>query len=415
MATSVPLRARTNAALLFVTFGLSQGLMLLAQTWLFFDGELAFIGRFGVSFSMATLGCYLIDWGGMVLLARHELANETKTPGDMLYWSLTTARQLLALVGTAALIVYALSIDDDFVVAYAFACAPILLLGAINPGGLIDGIGRSGLNGIASTLPSLVSAFGLLAVAKMSPATQGYILGGLFTLSTAAALVFQFWVLHRAGRLPRFVRPTYDSLRSALYDGAMLLMTSAPPLAFYRIELSASITLLGASTTGLFVYARQIIGAVMQGGQFIRRAEFPGLMAELQRGISLRASAWSQRASIGFIILGTGALTAIGLLGAIIAPAAFPVPPLFTLLYAVALLISALYASGIQVYVGISRIGAAAFITNLIVGISSLAMFPVTAAIGLYAFPIVEIFLNGASLVLLLVFLKRPASIDGQH
>jgi hypothetical protein len=407
MINQMSMRPRTNALLLFGTFGLSQGAMLLVQSWLILAGHVAFVGRFGVSFSMATLGYYLIDWGGVILIARNGLAGSERVRDSNVYWYLSFARVIIALCGMMGVIFYANITTDEFSAAYALACVPILLFGAFNPAGIIDSEGRSGLNGIASTLPSFTSAISLLMIDELSPAQQGQVLGLVFCGSTFCGITFQFAALKRSGGLPRFVRPNLRSISNAFSDGAMLLLTSAPPLVFYRVELSASLSILGASSTGMFVYVRQIVAAIMQGAQFVRRAEFPKLMTIMDRDHSIYDVIKPQKFSLIFTLLGSIAFLSMPAVYKIILERTFGVPFMFIVFYASAILIAGAYAAIVQIYIGAGRIFAAALVTNIVVGIATIAMFPVTRTLGIYAFPAVEFGLNAISLIMLASFYKR--------
>jgi hypothetical protein len=394
--------------LLFATYGVGQGALLLAQTWLVVRGELAFIGLFGLSFTMATLAYLVVDWGGLVLLARQELSNAGERECAALFWNLTAARLILAVAMTIGFAFYLFLDGNNFVTAYALIAAPTLFLGAFNPVGLIDGLRRSGPNGIAAALPNIASALALVPLAGYDPALQGYILGGIFTLATLGGLVFQYAVLKGAHRQPAWVAPTARGAYAAVRDGGLVLLTIAPTQIFYRLELTASMSVLGPALTGLFVYVRQILGAALQCAQFIRRAEFPGLMAGLRDGFHLDSAIRAQKTSLGFTLAGSIGIAALGPLAYFLAPPDIGDNALiFALAYGVILILCGLYAGTTQVYIALGWVAAVAAVTNVAVVGVGLLIVPAVMWLGLYAFPVVDFGLNGLAFLGLLILLHR--------
>ena len=66
-------------------------------------------------------------------------------------------------------------------------------------------------------------------------------------------------------------------------DGAALLSQSVPGQLVLRVQLVLSSAYLGAESTALFVYTKQIIVAITMLVGFIMRVDFPGLVQKMMR------------------------------------------------------------------------------------------------------------------------------------
>jgi O-antigen/teichoic acid export membrane protein len=190
--------------------------------------------------------------------------------------------------------------------------------------------------------------------------------------------------------------------------GGLILLTSIPTLFFYRVEVAVAMALLGPASTGLFVYVRQIIGAVLQGAQLIRRAEFPMLMAALQgREFDFIAALKVQRTSLFF-----GGFAGVAIIAAASVAYPFVGPSLgaaasLAIAFVPALFAACLYSALIQIFVGLGRIGDTAVVSNFAVLCATAASIPLVLWVGLYAFALVEVAMNILAFLFLLALLRR--------
>jgi O-antigen/teichoic acid export membrane protein len=272
-----------NISLLIAGLGLGQGTIFAVQTALVAAGEYRLLSAFGVHYSFAILTILMIDAGGSTILAR-MVAHQPhgQAPGDdvwQAFCEMSAIRLVIAcLIGTAA-VVYAFGFaPDGFSRWYVALALPGMLLWAVNAVGLLDGQRMSGVSGITGSAAYLVTAVGLAFAAHRSPAAAGGILGGAFSAGYLMTLVAQWVVLGRMGWFPRYRKPTRDGLVASARDGVALLFQLVPGQVNMRVQLVLSAAYLGAETTALFIYAKQVVTALTQIIGFVLRVEFPGLV-----------------------------------------------------------------------------------------------------------------------------------------
>jgi len=313
-----------NVVQLVAAFGVGQGSLFLAQTWLVHTGELALLGRFGALSAFAMLGMLIVDLNALTTLARRVAATAGE-PGrrDAIwraYAPVTVVRLGAALVVIAAALAYTAFEREGFALGYVAAILPGFLVWSFNGAGLLDGLQRSGLSGIALALPYLASALCLPVAVHLPPLPAGLLLGGAMSLGFAAAVALHMVALARLGFGFRPVRPTRGSVKAAAREGLAMTVQWLPAQAFYRFEILLCGWLLGGSVVGLFVYAKQITNAASQIAGFLRRVEFPALVRQL-------AMAPGHRIGTTFLRL-KGGIVGAGVTGAAVAAFALTVGPL---------------------------------------------------------------------------------------
>lgn len=275
-----------NVGLLVAGFGLGQGAIFIVQTVLVAAGEYELLAAFGTHYSFAILGIVLVDAGASTTLARAvaRLPSGREASGEVwrVFCETSAIRIAVALIVGAAAAVYVWRLSsDEFSRWYVALALPGLLLWAVNGVGLLDGLRLSGISGITGSAAYLVTAAGLALAAHRSAAAAGAILGGAFSIGYLATLIAQWTTLARKGWYPRFHRVTRAGLTRALTDGCALSFQILPGQVNMRVQLVLSTVYLGAETTALFVYAKQIVTASTQIVGFVLRVEFPSLVEKL--------------------------------------------------------------------------------------------------------------------------------------
>jgi O-antigen/teichoic acid export membrane protein len=186
-----------------------------------------------------------------------------------------------ACVGVAA-VVYAFGMTDDgFTESYVALALPGLLVWAFNAVGLLDGLRLSGVSGVTGAVAYVAAAIGLCLAAHRSAETAGAILGGVFSIGYLLAVAAQWIALRGQGWFPKFRTPTREGLTQAFKDGCAMLFQLVPGQINMRAQLVLSAIYLGAETTALFIYAKQVVTALTQIIAFMLRVEFPGLVEKL--------------------------------------------------------------------------------------------------------------------------------------
>jgi hypothetical protein len=275
-----------NIGLLIAGLGLGQGTILIVQTSLVAAGKYELLAAFGTHYSFAILGIIVVDAGASTILARvvARLSVEQNSRDEV--WRIfceTSVIRLLtaALIGTVA-IVYVLGFaSDGFSRWYLALALPGLLFWAVNPVGLLDGLRLSGVSGITGSAAYIVTAIGLALAANRPAEAAGAVLGGAFSLGYLLTLSAQWIALGRKGWFPQLQKVTRAGLVRSLKDGGALLFQLVPVQINGRVQLVLSTAYLGAETTALFIYAKQVVTALTQIIGFVLRVEFPGLVEKM--------------------------------------------------------------------------------------------------------------------------------------
>ena len=281
-----PFSTIANIALLLSGFGLGQGAIFIAQTWLVANAEYRFLAAFGTHFLFAVFGIFVVDAGSITTLARHAAALPPDSPSQQrlsrIFWNTTTIRVALALTLVAATVVYAFSsLADGFSRSYALFVAPAFLFYAGNAAGLLDGFKFSGISGVCGAVPYATSAVTLVLVRRASPEVAGAILGAAFSAGSLLTVAAHWIVLARFGRLPSWEGTTTRGLLTAAREGGAMLGVMLPGQLYGRVQLILSASYLGAEATALFLYVKQLLAGVIQVIAFIQRVEFPTLVKRL--------------------------------------------------------------------------------------------------------------------------------------
>ncbi|RYY25568.1 MAG: hypothetical protein EOP62_13170 [Sphingomonadales bacterium] len=395
---------RNNVILLLLAFLAGQGTLFLAQSWLVARGELVLVGRFGAAYLLISLAYYVVDWGGMIVLARRELAadeGETEQT-DRFFWNLSGFRAFVAVALSIGLLGWA-AFAQAFDAAYIIAALPALWVGALNFGGLLDGVHRSGLNGLSAAAPMIAGGLVLPLAEFTSPGVGGALLGGTFAVGTLVGTAMQVYFLKAARRLPAWHRPSAKAMLAAAREGWVVLLTLLPVYTFYRGQVAICSAVLGPAATGLFVYSKQVVNAVLICNQFVRRAEFPALVKAVGEGINVYSVLVAQR-----ITLAAGFLLSLGLLlggvcGWLLLKGEIASAALLAGSFAPATLASALYSTMHQAHIAAGRATYVAAV-GIVMVVGGLAVSVVaTIWYGIYGFIVAETIMNSVACVVLIL------------
>jgi O-antigen/teichoic acid export membrane protein len=286
-----------NIGMLAVGLGLGQGAIFAVQTMLVAAGEYHLLAAFGTLYALAILGTVVVDCGASTILAR-EVVRVTTGHGARsefwrLFWETSAIRLLMASLISAGIIIYAVaSASDSFSKWYAVSAIPGLLAWAGNGVGLLDGLRRSGVSGLIGAVAYVTSAVALaLTSAKLVDINAGLFLGIAFSVGHLLAVAAQWATLWKFGWRPRYCRVTPTGLTVAVRDGIALLLQLLPGQITLRVQLVLSATYLGAETTALFTYAKQVVAAIAMILAVVLRVDFPRLVQHAPR--SKKSGYWS--------------------------------------------------------------------------------------------------------------------------
>ncbi len=277
-------QAPGNAGLLIISFGLGQGSIFLAQTWLVNRGELELLARFGTCFSFAILAFMFIDWGAVTSVARRVSVAYDKgdtTEIRCCFWSAGIVRLGVAITIASVASCYALWTRDGFTNAYIIAAAPALVFWAFNATGILDGLKLSGLSGLTGIVTYLCSAAILLPASRLTPDGAGLALGAALSVGCGLSVTLQLLVLRKFGLSFVRISISRERCKELAREGASVLLTVLPGQLSFRFQIVICSLFLGQGATAIFLYGRQIAAAGSQMLEFVRRAHFPLLVQSL--------------------------------------------------------------------------------------------------------------------------------------
>lgn len=385
-----------NLSLLIGGFGVGQGSLFIAQTWLIGQGELVLLGLLGFHLSLMVLASQIVDWGGLVILARTSLLNDTRVTGwnEALknYWALCFVRLLIAALIVFIAVMYACYIQHGFSYFYVLISVLGLIVWSFNASGLLDGLRLSGVTGITVPIPYFVSAIALFYSPILTQSESGILLGSAYLLGVIISVVGQWIILNNLGKPVYFIRPNREIIQKVAKEGAIYLAGFLPGQVLVRFQILFSTLILGIEASGIFIYGKQVINMANQVIAFVRRVEFPKLVNTLKykNNRTIYASASVQK--IGLILgIAGGIFFSLGPLMA---------APFMPMIYIDALhtvsLLSPVIMSGIlfsvlnQGLIGMGEFYKSAVATNTVTIIAIIMSWPLPHLFGILGFTIAE-------------------------
>jgi O-antigen/teichoic acid export membrane protein len=382
-----------NVGLLIGGFGIGQGAIFVAQTWLVAKGEFDLLAAFGTHFSFGVLGALFVDAGSITVLARHVagLSNgqTSKEEASLIFWETSAFRLLLALVIVLGGVVYALTVvTEGFSRSYLLSASPAFLFLAGNAAGVLDGLKRSGLSGVTGSIAFITSALALIFARHASPAMAGAILGGAFSIGNFLTVMAQWAALVGRGWRPGFPRITQSGMARSVKDGLAMLCGVLPGQLYFRFQLVLSAVYLGAEITAGLLYAKQVIAAVTQVIGFVLRVEFPILVQRFSRGDeqTFRTIFDAQKIAAYLAIGSTVAVFAVGVLMTFVRDYNFTKVALILMAFAPTILtISTMWIMA-QALAALSRYAVLALVIAIFVIVGIAVSYLTLGAYGIYAF-----------------------------
>ncbi len=408
-----------NIGLLVGGFGLGQGSIFAAQTWLLARGELKLLAAFGTHFAFTTLGTLFIDAGAITTLARHAAhlsGGQTSTAEiSRIFWETSVFRLTLALITILGGAIYTAVIStDDFSRLYMLMSAPGFLLWAGNAAGMLDGLRLSGVSGLTGSIIYVTSALALIFTPHGSPAMAGAVLGGAFSIGNLLTILAQWAVLDRHGQRPGFAKLTRGGLMRAGKDGLAMLCGILPGQLYFRFQLLLSTTFLGAEATALFLYAKQIISGVAQLVNFVLRVEFPGLVQMFSRPENQNFATifGAQRLATYLAIGSTIATFVAGTLMTFAHQTNFSKVGLLIIAFSPTILTISIMWIAAQALAALSRYTLIALIVAIFVAVGMAVSYLTLTTYGVYAFMVGDLASHATGMLLLYLVLREQKRSD---
>ncbi|MBL0375019.1 hypothetical protein JJB09_23675 [Rhizobium sp. KVB221] len=415
------LRRLVNLGLLIGGFGIGQGSIFLAQTWLVATGRTDLLAQFGTHFSFGMLGIIAVESGSLTILSA-QIARLLASDGEKAklwqsYWETTTYRLTIAAVLVAGLLIFRDTVDiAAYSDGYLLAALPALFIWAFNGAGFLDGLQKSGISGITGSIAYVASAIALIASVDRDPMSAGLLTGGALSIGYALTVAAQFGALSAFGWTPRFARPTKTGVRTAFIEETSMLVGLMPGQLYFRIQLTIASVFLGPTATAMLVYAKQIISAASQISGFARRIEFPRMVQAVTANPAIGTKPLVSIQKISFAIAGAMAV-------AIIAASLVVVSIFdgfvrdtwaFLAVFAVTILTEAVGQSLVQTLFARHRYHPAA-VARILAVIAAIAFAWIFVHMaGTYVFILSDIVSHAIVISLSLLWLKRNLPADGR-
>jgi hypothetical protein len=310
---------------LVAAYGLGQGSVFLAQTWLLGTGEQRLLDTFSVCITGVVLAFYIVDWSSPVTLVSGMLNSRYAAYSNVLFWSCSVVRlAVCAMLTLAAILSTYFLADAQYIRFYAFGAGVGIIATAFNGIGVLDGLRLSRWSGLFSAFPFVASAATIPFVVHLSHEVAAFWLGLAFSAGSVLSVAGQHLVISRAGTklVPISVRRKWI-LRSFKEGGAFLLGW-LPGQIFYRSQVLFCASLVVGTSVGEFLYAKQIIVGVSQLLFFLRRVEFPDLIDSSRKvRVRVRDVLLYQKASTASAVAATLLSAILALLALAVAPPQF--------------------------------------------------------------------------------------------
>lgn len=276
---------RVNMVMLIGGFGLGQGGLFLANSYLYWTDHLTLVAAFGTAHALLTLVYFFADWGGSTYLAKEALAAGSGEPGrtQRSYMALSLFRLVFGVACLAGFHVYFASVDAGFMGEYFKAAGFGLLFFAFNTAGLLDGQSKSGIAGLTQAVPIVLVSVALPFCAGLDLPSAGRLLGTLYSLGMAATIACQLlatqvaWRGARDGLRPRTVARVAVSAFS-------FMLLPLPGQLLFRGQVMLASAFFSTDLTALFLYCRQIVGIGYQLIGFYLRVDLKDFFARLRGG-----------------------------------------------------------------------------------------------------------------------------------
>jgi hypothetical protein len=282
-STDIRRRDLLNFAGLLISFVVGQGGLFFTQTIVLAAGNTALLASFGTQLSFTVLALIVTDFGGQYVLG-HDAAAAATIPQqhtvNVTYWHFVYLRSCIGTALVCIQIALAFANNDPFSLAFVLCSLPAVVSTAFSITGLLEGNKLSGINGVSTSAPYIAAA-AALPLASSPNFSTGVVLGLAFSAGALCGTVIQFAFLPPNTIMPIPCRFQGTTLRRVAFDGWGALTTLLPGQMYYRLQLVLAHVSFDTNTVAAFIYAKQLATAFAQFLGFVRRIQFPYLVAHL--------------------------------------------------------------------------------------------------------------------------------------
>jgi hypothetical protein len=245
-------RRLVNLGMLIGGFGIGQGSIFLAQTYLVATGRTQLLALFGTHFSVAMLGIIAVEAGSLTILsaqiARLLVSGDSRDKLWQSYWETTAYRVTVALLLVIGLLIFRSLVPlPDFSEYYLLGALPALLIWSLNGAGFLDGLQKSGISGLTGSIAYVASAVGLVMAVDASDTEAGLLTGAALSVGYGLTVIIQFGALSILGWRPRYATPTAVGIRKAFVEESSMLAGLLPGQLYFRVQLAIAAAFLGSN------------------------------------------------------------------------------------------------------------------------------------------------------------------------
>lgn len=300
-----------NLGLLVLGFGLGQGSLFLANTYLFWSHQFELVAAFGAAHALLTFLYFITDWGGMVYLAKEAVMHRPEQrPLVVSYLALSLVRLAVAIVFYAGLLALQIGTPASFATEYSMFAGLGLLVYAFNASGVLDGKSKAGISGLTQAMPVIAAAVALPVSVDLDMTTAGRVLGCAYAVGMMLTIALQLL----AAKIDWFTARDALSWRTLFNVGreAMpYMLTPLPGHTLFRLQVLLAVTYLPAQLVALFIYARQIVGVGYQALGFYLRVDLKDFADQLQQRVPSPSEIATRSIAVRLGVLGTVVLAGV--------------------------------------------------------------------------------------------------------
>lgn len=307
-----------NFAMLLAGFGVGQGSLFLANSYLMLAHRHELVSSFGAAYALITFLMFITDWGGAVYMARlaalHDGRREDLDRGFLELCLVRTAVAVVIIIGS---VVFFSRDGGGFSAGFTPFASLGLLAYAFNGSGVLDGSGKAGLSGLCQAFPPVSVALLLPFVAGPLDAAAGRMLGIAYAFGLLASVVGQL-ALYRPMFRAACRSLTFGGIVACGRTAAVYMATPLPGQTLFRLQVFLATSYLTTTLAAIFIYSRQLIGVGYQLIGFLLRVDVRDFAKRVRGGslswLDCATKSLTTRAGavvmLGFIFVG-GAITIV--------------------------------------------------------------------------------------------------------
>lgn len=262
-----------NFVALLASFGLGQGSLFLANSYLMLEHRHELVSSFGAAYALITFLLFITDWGGAVYMARLAALHDGRREElDLGFLELCLIRAAVAIVLIVGSVAYFSRDGTEFSAGFFPFASLGLIAYAFNAGGVLDGSGKAGLSGLCQAIPPVSMAVLLWFVAGPVDAAAGRMLGLAYALGLLASVMGQL-MLYRPMFKTAFRSLSFCGVFVCGRTAAVYMATPLPGQALFRFQVFLATSYLTTALAAIFIYSRQLIGVGYQLIGFLLRVD----------------------------------------------------------------------------------------------------------------------------------------------